>query len=346
MLFKNSKKINQNQRQRYLRYDDVFLSHEKPRQTNNLKREGIASNFQDSNRFHKQGAPNSHENNGPYIDNRDTPYTGETNSFEEDGFFKTDGDLVNERMINYQQRQLPPLQRYRTPNRQDLFEDYEPYASKDWGEYDDGNLIRRDQNRFFKTIWQKFMVVFCSMLSLVCLSWIAYHWNDDKKSTVTISQDGHPVIVPVEPSYKVLPENPGGVIIPNQDKMVYDKMSSSSSVDNLQNSKLLPPQNPQSNSQFIPQDPSIEEVSIIDDKLYYIKISESASKVPLASKLNSLKNGRSERLSGLECKIKSVRAGDGAKEKAIMIGPLDSKEAAMALAQDMNCDCSIVSVKE
>jgi hypothetical protein len=267
-------------------------------------------------------------------------------------FFSEDGGIINERMVNYKKRQLPPLQRYKPANQRNFFEGADPRVQlRYWEEQDSREDRYRDNSSFFKSMWQRFIVVFSSILSLICISWIAYHWGDSSDhSVVKMSQEGYPVIEPTQPSFKILPENPGGVNIPHQDRIVYEKMNNVSYQESTRNSKLLPPppgsSSATASSLLSNNQSSIEEISIVDEKIYYVKISENVSKMPLITKLNSIKNGDFHRPNGLEYKIKSVKNAEGKREKAILIGPFESKENAMTFAQNINCDCSIVSVKE
>lgn len=77
---------------------------------------------------------------------------------------------------------------------------------------------------------------------LVVLSasgWFLYRWISPTQLTSDI-----PVIYPEEGPYKIRPENPGGMVIPHQDKLVYGRLSPRSEDTETVEHLLPPPEEP------------------------------------------------------------------------------------------------------
>lgn len=77
----------------------------------------------------------------------------------------------------------------------------------------------------------RFIVAISGLILIAAISWFAYRWAS--------STSGEPpTISPELGPFKVRPEHPGGIVIPHQDKLIYDRISSNSpqTVE-----RLLPP---------------------------------------------------------------------------------------------------------
>ena len=360
-------------RSRNLHYDDVFMS----KGSNNQK---FQSQHQSSNaRFSQDINKNDEYEDNYYMNDFDDQYEEpeESQHFPaEREYFSKNQNIIDERMIKYKKRQLPPLQRYGENNPRDMYLD--AHSSAYWSEQDEYRARKQGKNSLFNSMLQKFIITFTSILSLVCVSWIAYNWNKEKKTdTHALSADGHTLIEPEQPSFKVLPANPGGIDIPHQDKTVYDRVSPNLQYGNVEE-KLLPPQEepspiddqylpPATQQQVIPNNPNvsinsqqgnsnivnkpmnssgIEEYSIVDEKLYYIKISAGKSKSILESESKLLKKKFSNIISDKNCSIKKVSNTNGEQNRAILVGPFDSKEEATEIAKSIGGQCYVISVKE
>lgn len=343
------KKRNSNLRPKYLTHNDVFMSNSagsksrdfSERAMFNRRNEPQNSNsrrFSNSPRF---SADDRYARNDQYdfeedfedsdLDERDQP---------EPPYFSNRQDIIDEKMLRFERRQLPQLERYSDSNYRSQ---YGKFSNSYWNDADDPRYRREKNYSALSSMWQKFLITFASILSLVCLSWIAYNWKNGGAE----SNDGEPVVIePERNSFKVLPESYDSNV-PYTDKSVYDKLSrDESQVD--QGESLLPPiEEPVVTSKLPQQDqPNVEEYSIVDDKIYYIKISAGKSKDVLASEAKLLKKKFGNVIGDKNCAVKKVSNSQGEKKYAILIGPFDSQTKAAYTAQEMGGQCYIISVKE
>jgi hypothetical protein len=263
-------------------------------------------------------------------------------------YFSPRNNIINERMIKYQKRKLPSLQRYNSNNSKDIY--YESNNVGYWEDDEYAQRICRKKTALF-AMWQKFVVTFASILSLVCIAWIAYNWSSNRNSYNTYQNE--PVIIePEQQSFKVLPGNlEDDYSVPNKDKTIYERVNPGMSHNVNDDLKLLPPQaEPEyiSNQKANHRDDysSIEEYSIIDDKTYYIKLSSGKNKQILENESKLIKKKYAELLSGKHCLVKKVRNNQGEQKHAILIGPFDSQDDAADTARDLGGQCYIISVKE
>jgi hypothetical protein len=256
---------NVNSRQNYLRYDDIFMPSSK-------------SGGRSNTRFSQRIPPNNISIDDNFDDDDDMEGDGGQdggNPYIDDKYF-SNSIIMDEKMVRYQKREMPPLQRYGDPNSQrevysgsrppsqqyqqqrngqqynqhnqrsaqqynqrntkqyDIGQQYAPADQDD--EYQDRRKYYQYQNQqrdgsHFRSVWNKFVITFTSALSLVCLSWIAYNWSSGGGSRATRQRSSQLIVIePENPSFKILPDNPGGVDIPYQDKTIYEN------VDNVNNS--------------------------------------------------------------------------------------------------------------
>ena len=265
--FRKRRPLTQDNRPKYLRYDDVFMSNgDNKRSRQNSSRPQTPSPWSatretrnasfSANRYDQRSKNNYQQQDDYYEDyndnNNDDDIIEEhqqqsryqSQIQDDDEYFSSRGsNIIDEKMVRYQKRQLPPLQRYGSNNPRDMY-----YAANNqgsyWGDENDGYRQKRSGKKTaLGAIWQKFIITFTSILSLVCFSWVAYNWNSDKKdaSSQDINNNGPILIEPEQPSFKVLPENPGGVEVSHKDKTVYERVDPGMShLDN--EAKLLPPQ--------------------------------------------------------------------------------------------------------
>lgn len=305
-------------------------------------------------------------------------------------------ELIDEKMIRFQKRQLPPLQRYGNSRNNNNFRDYDDseYWNNDNDDYNPRRFLPNRNGMSFKNIWHKFILTFAGLISLVCVSWILYNWNNNDSQNNPKNLSQNPTIIePENPSFKVLPDESQNSSnnVPHQDKRIYDRMGKSNlnKKSSSEDITLLPPQetpsinqnerveesipeqntnnnvnmnnkqnivqNNNNNNNNINQDNistntppnnNDEEYAIVDDKVYYIKISSNKNKAVLQGEINNIRSRYSDKIDGKECSIKSVRDKNREKKHAILIGPYDSRNQAIEIAQKLNTSCSVVAVRE
>ncbi len=329
-MLRNFKKPNPKDKQRYLRYDDVFLggkrSIDEQRYTHEPPRNNNRNYFENDNKDYIENDDFEGDNN--------TIYNSQRN--QEPEYFSGKNSIIDERMVKYQKRQLPPLQRY-SPN--SYRDSYSEYNQSYW---DDDYTPKRNSNfNSLKQLWQKFIVTFASIISLVCVAWIAYNWNNSPNHQNRVTQDGIPLIEPEQQEFRVLPDDPGGAEISYKDKTVYERVNNRPI---SAQEKLLPPQEDVS---YIPQSNlPVEEYSIVDDKTYYIKISAGKTKPILQSELKLLKKRYPNFIDDKNCSIKRVSNANGEKKYAILVGPFDSQDIAIDTAKSLGGQCYVISVKD
>jgi hypothetical protein len=380
---KNRNHNNMGSRQNYLRYDDVFMSSS-----------SRGSNNRDNSRFSQR----IHQNiqmNDDFDDDMDEGLMDSNDQYDPDEYF-SNPLIMDEKMVRYQKREMPPLQRYgdsahprdmyngggaggvRGSNQQRLPQQQQYLADRDDEYLDKRKYYQRQQKNDsnFKSVWSKFIIAFTSAISLVSLSWVAYNWGSGGGPVQSASGAARPVVIePENPSFKILPENPGGVDIPYQDRMIYENMDGvgdsfgTSREDGETETSVLPiPEEPVishkkaqrtdggdsssivqkriANSDNHDINASIDEYSIVDEKTYYIKMASGPNKQILQEEIKNVKTKYSDKISGLSCSVKSVKDKNGNKKHALLIGPFDSKDIAVSMAKKLNTDCSVVAVKE
>lgn len=353
------KRRSQGGRQRYLRYDDVFMSNGSQRKKNiPPQRDGnwdddrggmqIEEPEEYTEDYSYGKSPNFEQN---YVDDNqydDSPVYDQPNNRQQDlNYFSGRNNIVNERMMRYQKRQLPPLQRYSPNSHRDA---YAEFNQSYWDE--DREQPTRRKFLVLGPIWQKFIITFASLLSLVCLSWIAYNWNSNKPTQMQYGADGIPIIEPNQSVFKVLPESPGGAEIAYRDKTVYSKIDNGMSSLTTEE-KLLPPQEeafplPERQSYTAngyDQD-DVEEYSIVSDKIYYIKLSAGKDRQILINESKLLKKRYETLLGNKGVAVKKVSNSRGELQRAILVGPFSSQEAAINTAKEIGEKCSVISVRE
>ena len=260
--------------------------------------------------------------------------------------------------VNYQKRQLPPLQqKYASRNSQyDLqydnkyWEDYDPYQSK-------RNNKKTDTSLSFKFIWQKFVITFTSILSIVCMAWIAYHWHSTSNAS-NGSNNAPELIEPDKPSFKVLPDTIGGIDIPYQDKSIYSRVDPT--FNQKVQEKLIVPQEvpvdiptvPTVNKNDISTNTTpVEEYSIVDEKDYYVKCPIDGDQKVATNQLNILQNKLStfpdgDMLANTTCAIRTVANKQGKRGKFILIGPFCDNNTAKQIGHFCKIKGEIITVKK
>lgn len=325
---------------RYLRYDDIFLS-----QTQNSKKSNNAKNshfgFQDQYQNNKPSVQIYHKEEEDFIDD-DNEINDEFSEIDDlfwqkqHNFnnFSKNPKILNEKIIKYKKRHLPTLQRYPAEKQRHLYTNVPTSAY--WLDQDEHRHKKRQEISIMKIMWQKFFVTFAAILALIFLTWFIYtilHQNN-------IAQITAPVIIePEQSAFKILPENPGGINIPHQDKSVYERVSPKAKY--AQKEKLLPPEETP-----ILLNNETEEYSIINEKKYYIKLCAGKPCSILQTEIELLKKKFSGFVSNKNCSIKKVSNAIGEQKHAILIGPFSSKTYATDLAHSLGTDCSVITVKE
>ncbi len=323
-------------RQRYLRYDDVFMSSKGANKQRNSKPSWNSSEDDDWENTTEDSR--AYE----YDEYQDDPieYAPEEDP-QEPRYFSGRNSIINERMVRYQKRRLPPLQRY-APN-----EHRDAYAEFNQSYWDDERRQERHKKLLpLGALWQKFIITFASILSLVCISWLIYNWNSNKPNSV-YEANGIPVIEPNQPSFKVLPEAPGGAEISYRDKSVYSRVDANAELKNREE-RLLPPQE---ETFSIPERTStneneVEEYSIVTDKLYFIKISAGKDRQELINEAKLYKKKYANLFAGKEVFVKKVSNAKGNTQRAILVGSFTTQEEAVSVAHQIGIPCSVISVKE
>lgn len=335
-MLRNFRKLNPKDKQRYLRYDDVFLGARKPHAEPSNFRESREKPINNNYRNYPVNAEDDYMSEDDFDQNEETSYNRDSAEARDAEYFSGRNSIIDERMMKYQKRQLPPLQRYSPNSYRDQYSDFNQTY------WEDGYPPTKSPNvTSLKMLWQKFIVTFASIISLVCVAWIAYNWNSNNHHSNRVTQGGVPLIEPDQQEFRVLPDNPGGEEIAYKDKTVYEKVNNKT----LQpQEKLLPPQDDIS---YIPaSENSVEEYSIIDDKTYYIKISAGKAKPILQNELKLLKKKYPEFIDENNTSIKRVSNSAGEKKYAILIGPFDSQDNAIDMAKNIGGQCYVISVKD
>lgn len=323
-------------RQRYLRYDDVFMSSKGGTRQRNAKQEWNSSEHwgEQSEAENSSAYSDYPESSGEYI-SEDDPQDSE--------YFSGQNNIINERMVRYQKRRLPPLQRYNPSVHRDA---YAEFNQSYWE--NEARMPRQHRILPFGELWQKFIITFASILSLVCISWIIYNWSGTKSQTQR-DVDGIPIIEPTQPAFKVLPDAPGGAEIAYRDKAVYSRVDNSME-SNKSEERLLPPQEETfqipERSQTVPRENEIEEYSIVSDKLYFIKLSSGKDRQVLLNEAKLLKKKYADLFDGKEVFVKKVSSARGETQRAILIGPYASQQVAVDVAKRIGERCSVISVRE
>ncbi|MDR1476381.1 MAG: SPOR domain-containing protein [Holosporales bacterium] len=358
-------------KQSYLRYSDVFMSrgggggannrnYKEAGRTNELRPPPPAD--RQSDRIYRQyGNDEVRQREDQYVDHYEEydedPQPEDEQIYDkrplnpyEREYFSQENNIIDDRMIKYQKRQLPPLHRY--GNGANSRNNYPIQRSMYWDEDEETNGYARRRKSYpsLGALWHKFIVTFASIISLVCLTWIAYNWNGNHKGDAT-GRNGPVIIEPINSEFKVLPEEPGGSEIEHVNKTVYNRLTPESSVLDPEESLLPPQEDPvylpdrrQISSSTTNQD--IEEYAILDDKKYYIKISAGKSRGILEKEEALLKKKYSQLLTSTQCAVKKVSNSQGEQKYAILIGPFETQSNALTVAQSIGGQCYIVTVKD
>ena len=267
-------------RPKYLKYRDVFMTPRDGKQQPSFARSSTNTISNRDQQYHSiHNMPQDYSPTSAYNESRyrDTDGTYKNSNLEYNDYDQQEyiipnrGDIMDEQMIRYKKRQLPPLHNYDLSNRNYNGNTY-------WNEYDQyqGRESNSKYRISFQTMWQKFIMTFTSILSLVCLTWIAYNWHNNKNTT-NRKLDAPELIEPERPSFKVLPDTPGVAPIPYQDKSIYNRIDPE--IATFSNERMIPPQDLPDNlppekitrstsKTWQAQNKStVEEYSIIDDRV-------------------------------------------------------------------------------
>ncbi|MBR1479845.1 MAG: hypothetical protein IJ599_03035 [Alphaproteobacteria bacterium] len=335
MLDNFRKKKSQDTRQRYLRYGDVFMSGGGSKQRNQPPRPSFSPRRDEQFLQHDESLFEEQYDYEADADVLDEPSVRKP-ILREPEYFSDRDSIINEKMLRYQKRKLPPLQRYSPNSHRDQ---YAEFNRAYWDEED--RRPQRQGGSALGALWQKFLLTFAAILSLVCLSWIAYNWSSGK-SRVSTNSDGIPIIEPEQPYFKVLPENPGGAEIAYRDKAVYGLLDGETSAAKAEEDLSMS----QEEVAPLPEQRGVEEYSIVDDKVYYIKISAGKDKQVLLNEAQLLKKRHAALFDGKVCSVKKVSNAAGEQKHAILIGPFDTQDAAINTARNIGDRCYVISVRE
>ena len=314
----NFRPKNQNSnKHRYLRYDDIYMT---------------------SNEPSKQ---QEHIDNEWRIDDSDQyGYDNPKRDQQFGEYFSGDSNIINEKVIRYQKRRLPPLERYRPGSYRDVYSEYNKSYLEDSHE-------NRQINKLLpiKHLWNKFIITFASIISLVCVSWIIYNWNS-RQTALQYDGNNIPVIEPNKSSFKVLPEETGGADISYKDKSVYRVIDRNSRNYNSEEKLLPPEENYQEYKRDNQEAEDVEEYSIVTERIYFIKLSAGKDKQILQNEAKLLKKKFANLFERKEIFVKKVSNSKGETQRAILVGPYASQEAALEIAHQIGERCSVISVKE
>ena len=310
------KRNQQTNKHRYLRYDDVYMTEKDTDDKASIDEEWIQD------------------------DEAQYEYDDNTRERQCDEYFSGNSNIINEKMIRYQKRRLPPLQRYRPGCYRDDYAEYNRSYLEDEREKGKGNKLLT-----LKHLWDKFIITFATIISLVCVSWIIYNWNSTNKPQ-RYDGSGIPVLEPSTSNFKVLPENPGGSEVSYKDKSVY-RMIDRNAPKYHSEEKLLPPEDeyqgyPRENT----DQSDVEEYSIITERIYFIKLSAGKDKQVLLNETKLLKKKFANLFEGKEIFVKKVSNARGETQRAILVGPYSSQTEALETAHKIGERCSVISVKE
>jgi hypothetical protein len=273
-----------------------------------------------------------------------------------DGISRSDGSSYDRRVFNndwvipsdsvrVRRRQLPQLHMPDLGIRK-IGADYSTKEPAPLLERHRGFSAHRERElQWFRSVWKKFMIVFGVVSAVILLLFLVGGAGKGSSG----SHLGYvSTLGPVHQFYKVLPENPGGIDGSNL-RSVRDNGSGRVQIAG---SNLLPqlegmPENIDSSVVSSHSEASgvrnpVEEVSIIGDpKLYYVKVDEVESVFPKLNKVCKVE--------GVGCNIKIVKVKTGDKQRAILIGPFETKDRAVDFAgRNMGTGyvCSVVSVSK
>ena len=303
-----SRKISSN----YMRYDDVFMT----------SKEKNAPKYDD--RF------DDAETEEEYEENDDL-------TAEDENLFARD-NILNSKMVQYQRRKLPALQRYnatakrRPPYEEQYWEDDDEYYARKHSKY--------ERENFFKAIWQKFVVALTSILSLVCLAWIAYNWSSQSPHK---NSDQITVVEPQNRNFRVIPDNAGGIVIPNQDLNIYREQNAEQP---QQQNNIIEPQTTYERPPDMLQAEDELQINVPKHLIHYINLETDINKNTLAAKLEIVRNRFANLLNGAQISINAVNGKDGMRTYAILVGPYSNKQDAIAVAKSLRIECSVISTEQ
>ncbi len=336
MLGNFKKRPKRDERQRYQRYDDIFINRpQHDRQQANQNRDPY-SEFQRNDQYRDYRRYSQEENIDDYV-----PPKSSDQFYPQSSDMRRISDISDDNRIRFQKMQLPPLQRY-TPNLKDNV-----YPDMNRSYWDDEQVEQRYsyQGRYATVgdIWQKFFITFGVIIGLVGITWGVYSFiaSDQNQS----KPNGPVVITPEHPSFKVFPENPVSSEINNKDKTVYNVIDKGMSSLIPENENVLSAQEDTMQLPQIATNNNIEEYTIIDDKIYYIKLSVGESIQALENEVKLLKTKHKDFIDSKNCKIKKVSNSRGEKAYAILVGPFQNQDSAIEVAKEIGIKCSVISVR-
>lgn len=246
--------------------------------------------------------------------------------------------------VRMQRQQLPQLQWRRNTNNDYNWDDIDNYESR---------RKRSKYSLFFPAVWQKFVITFTSLLSLICLTWIAYNWkSSEQTNSVT-------VIKPEKSFFKVLPDAPGGADA-YQYKGIYNRVDPHISIN--QQERLIPPTEepgelpmPQWANDDTgigeQQSAKIQNYTIIDDRDYYIKCKKDANAAVTKNQVTAIRNNlnRFENqnvLQGISCSVRKVANTQGQLGEYILIGPFHDYLTAGKIGKFCGLSGEIITVQK
>ena len=217
---------------------------------------------------------------------------------------------------------------------------------KNYSDYFDEYLLPKKKSKYslsFPLLWQKFVITFTSLLSIICLTWITYNWK------TTNGDNSIPEIKGEKTFFKVLPDAPNIVSSAYNNKTVYERVDPNIQTkrynERLMTSTEEPGELPISdnfdNSNFDGRSP-IQNYTIIDDRDYYVKCKKNNDVLmtrqqvaTIRKKLSSYSN--SAVLSNVSCSIRKVANTQGQLGEYILIGPFCNE----VTARDVGKFCQI-----
>lgn len=258
------------------------------------------------------------------------PNISRRNIQQPEGITGTSHSVQSQGNIYFRKNQLPRLQRY------DSGVADEGEIDNYWNDFDEYSPPKKKSKYrlSFPQLWQKFVITFTSLLSVICLTWIAYNWK------TTGNDVSIPEIKSEKSVFKVLPDAPNGTEFAYQNKAVYDRVNPNIRSNNNNERLMSPPEEPGElpmsnnfNNLGIERNASVPSYRIIDDRDYYVKCRKNSDVIASRQQIVSIRKKLSmyshpDVLLNVSCSIRKVANTQGQLGEYILIGPFEDEVTA------------------